>query len=61
MCCTCLDCGAHAHLVCLAKSFFECKSETSSDELIPEKGKCPRCDRMQTWGDVLKARAVKKL
>jgi len=76
MCCTCLDCGAHAHLVCLAKSFFECsrslmcddkenhsKSETSSDELIPEKGKCPRCDRMQTWGDVLasRARAVKNL
>ena len=76
VCCTCLDCGAHAHLVCLAKSFFECsrslmcddkenhsKSETSSDELIPEKGKCPRCDRMQTWGDVLasRARAVKNL
>jgi structure-specific endonuclease subunit SLX1 len=78
VCCTCLDCGAHAHLVCLAKSFFErsrglllcddkenyhCKGETSSDALIPEKGKCPRCDRMQTWGDVLasRARAAKKL
>jgi len=78
VCCTCLDCGAHAHLVCLAESFFErsrglllcddkenhhCKGETSSDALIPEKGKCPRCDRMQTWGDVLasRARAAKKL
>ena len=76
VCCTCLYCGAHAHLVCLAKSFFECsrdslcddkenhsKGEISYDELIPEKGKCPRCDRMQTWGDVLasRARVVKKL
>ncbi len=73
VCCTCSSCGARAHLVCLAESFFKYNHALNSDkenhgrqgdntrhessELIPEKGKCPRCDKIQSWGDVLASRA----
>jgi structure-specific endonuclease subunit SLX1 len=70
VCCTCSLCGAHAHLVCLAENFFKYGRDLHSDkenrdedaihksyELIPEKGQCPRCDRVQSWGDVLASRS----
>jgi structure-specific endonuclease subunit SLX1 len=70
VCCTCSSCGAHAHLVCLAENFFKYGRDLHSDkenrdedaihesyELIPEKGPCPRCDRVQSWGDVLASRS----
>ena len=70
VCCTCSSCGAHAHLVCLAENVFKYGRDLHSDkenrdedeiheshELIPEKGQCPRCDRVQSWGDVLASRS----
>ena len=71
--CTCSSCGAYAHLVCLANSFFKsqemnfindkenlidnARTINENTELIPEKGKCPRCSKVQSWGDILAARA----
>lgn len=42
------DCRAVSHVVCLSKRFLE------KGEFIPIEGKCPKCDEVFLWGDLIR-------
>ncbi|KAI9018655.1 hypothetical protein CLU79DRAFT_759735 [Phycomyces nitens] len=47
---SCLDCKMVAHLTCLATSLLD-----SDTDLVPIKGKCPKCGIVILWGDLIQA------
>ncbi|KAL0080729.1 hypothetical protein J3Q64DRAFT_1705886 [Phycomyces blakesleeanus] len=50
----CLDCKMVTHLRCLASHLLLMDSD-SDNELVPVKGKCPKCDTDMLWGDLIQA------
>lgn len=49
--CTDEACTLVAHMICLARSFLN-----TPDEYIPVRGRCPECNLMLLWGDLIRAR-----
>ena len=45
-----------SHVVCLAKRFLE----KEPNEVVPTLGKCPVCDGVLTWGNVVVERQKRK-
>jgi hypothetical protein len=52
--CTAGDCEHVAHVLCIAPLF------TSSSELLPEAGHCPRCDTRIIWGELIRGCFARK-
>lgn len=46
--CLGINCGAVSHIICLSKCFLE------KGEFIPIEGKCPKCDGIFLWGDLIR-------
>ena len=43
------NCKSASHILCLAKHFTE-----NDESLIPIQGKCPKCDGVQMWGNLIR-------